>query len=145
MSTDGRGQALDNVFIERLWWSVKYEEIYPSDFADGIMARRGLTGYFGMYNTERRHQSLGKKNTRRDVLFSELRSAPIRGQERSEIWTVEAAWNLSLNHPAICPANGGSSRRRNRPLGRTRNSLARPTVHSDSTARADGSRHRCCS
>jgi putative transposase len=61
VSMDGRGRALDNVFIERLWRSVKYEEIYPSDYADGIMARRGLTGYFGMYNTERRHQSLGKR------------------------------------------------------------------------------------
>ena len=61
VSMDGRGRALDNVFIERLWRSVKYEEIYPSDYADGAAARSRLTDYFRMYNTERRHQSLGKR------------------------------------------------------------------------------------
>jgi hypothetical protein len=51
----------------------------------------------------------GKENARRDVLFSELRNGlpPMGGRERSEIWTVEGAWNLCLNHPATCPTNGG--------------------------------------
>ena len=61
ISMDGRGRALDNVFIERLWRSVKYEEVYLSDYGDGLDAHRGLERYFRFYNTERRHQSLQKK------------------------------------------------------------------------------------
>jgi putative transposase len=61
ISMDGRGRALDNVFIERLWRSVKYEEVYLSDYADGREAYLGLDRYFRFYNTERRHQSLEKK------------------------------------------------------------------------------------
>jgi len=58
ISMDGRGRALDNVFIERLWRSVKYEEVYLKDYADGREARVGLGHYFGFYNTERLHQGL---------------------------------------------------------------------------------------
>jgi len=58
ISMDGRGRALDNVFIERLWRSVKYEEVYLKDYADGREARLGLENYFGFYNTERPHQGL---------------------------------------------------------------------------------------
>jgi putative transposase len=57
---DGRGRALDNVFVERLWRSVKYEEVYLQDYADGAEAWQGLDRYFMFYNTERRHQSLGR-------------------------------------------------------------------------------------
>jgi len=69
ISMDGRGRALDNVFIERLWRSVKYEEVYLRDYADGHAARTSLARYFRMYNTERRHQGLGKR-TPQDVHFS---------------------------------------------------------------------------
>ena len=69
ISMDGRGRALDNVFIERLWRSVKYEEVYLRDYEDGYVARLSLGRYFRMYNTERRHQSLGKR-TPKDVHFS---------------------------------------------------------------------------
>jgi putative transposase len=61
LSMDGRGRALDNVFVERLWRSVKYEEVYLRDYADGAEAWRGLHRYFVFYNTERRHQSLGRR------------------------------------------------------------------------------------
>jgi len=61
ISMDGRGRALDNVFVERLWRSVKYEEIYLRDYADGAEAWHGLHQYFAFYNTERRHQSLGRR------------------------------------------------------------------------------------
>ena len=59
ISMDGRGRALDNVFIERLWRSVKYEEVYLKDYADGWEAEESLTGYFRFYCRERIHQSLG--------------------------------------------------------------------------------------
>ncbi len=61
ISMDGRGRALDNVFVERLWWTVKYEEIYPKGYADGRELYRGLDRYFRYYNEERKHSSLGKR------------------------------------------------------------------------------------
>ena len=59
ISMDGRGRYLDNIFIERLWRSVKYEEVYLKDYSDVWEAERELDGYFSYYNQERRHQSLG--------------------------------------------------------------------------------------
>ena len=58
ISMDGRGRALDNVFIERLWWTVKYENVYPKDYADGHALHRGLGRYFDYYNNERKHSEL---------------------------------------------------------------------------------------
>jgi len=59
ISMDGRGRALDNVFVERLWRSVKYEEVYLKEYADGWEAERCLDRYFRFYCDERIHQSLG--------------------------------------------------------------------------------------
>ena len=56
---DGRGRWIDNRFIERLWRSVKQEDIYLQDYADGWDAHRGLARWFGDYNTVRPHQALG--------------------------------------------------------------------------------------
>ena len=61
ISMDGRGRALDNVFIERLWWTVKYEEIYPKSYKDGHVLYRGLNRYFDYYNKERKHSALDKQ------------------------------------------------------------------------------------
>ena len=58
ISMDGRGRALDNVFIERLWRSVKYEEVYLKDYTDGWAAEVSLADYFRFYNEERIHQAL---------------------------------------------------------------------------------------
>jgi putative transposase len=58
ISMDGRGRALDNIFVERLWRSVKYEDIYPNGYATLTDARQGLTRYFAFYNEERPHQAL---------------------------------------------------------------------------------------
>lgn len=59
ISMDGRGRALDNVFIERLWRSVKYEDVYLRDYQNGYDASKHLERYFEFYNNKRRHQSLG--------------------------------------------------------------------------------------
>ncbi|HEX4167616.1 MAG TPA: IS3 family transposase [Bryobacteraceae bacterium] len=59
ISMDGRGRAFDNVFIERLWRSLKYEFIYPGDFATGLELFPALKSYFHFYNYLRPHQSLG--------------------------------------------------------------------------------------
>jgi putative transposase len=58
ISMDGRGRALDNVFIERLWRSLKYELIYPGDFASGADLLPALDRYFHFYNHQRPHQAL---------------------------------------------------------------------------------------
>jgi putative transposase len=58
---DGRGRALDNIFIERLWRSVKYEHIYLNVYENGLSLWKGLDGYFQFYNNERPHQSLSYK------------------------------------------------------------------------------------
>lgn len=58
ISMDGRGRALDNVFVERLWRSVKYEEVYLKEYVLVRDAREGLGAYFKFYNHERLHQSL---------------------------------------------------------------------------------------
>jgi putative transposase len=59
ISMDGRGRALDNVFIERLWRSVKHEDVYLQDYEDGWAMEAGLTKYFHFYCEKRVHQSLG--------------------------------------------------------------------------------------
>ncbi len=59
ISMDGKGRALDNVFVERLWRTVKYEEVYLRDYASPREARQGLSAYFLFYNEERPHQALG--------------------------------------------------------------------------------------
>ena len=61
VSRDGRGRAIDNIFVERLWRSVKYEEVYLCDYVDVADAKRRLSAYMTFYNEERVHQALGYK------------------------------------------------------------------------------------
>jgi len=67
---DGRGRWVDNVFIERVWRSLKYEEVYLHAYDDLNEARRGIGHYFEFYNKERPHQSLG--NQPPAVFYDEL-------------------------------------------------------------------------
>jgi putative transposase len=59
ISMDGKGRFTDNIFVERLWRSVKYEDVYINDYGNVVQSRVGLGKYFVFYNTERPHQSLG--------------------------------------------------------------------------------------
>jgi len=59
ISMDGRGRALDNIFVERLWRSVKHEDVYLKGYGSMTELMAGLTEYFSYYNSERPHQSLG--------------------------------------------------------------------------------------
>jgi putative transposase len=59
ISMDGKGRAIDNIFIERLWRTVKYEHVYLHVAEDGVQLYEGLNKYFSFYNQERPHQSLG--------------------------------------------------------------------------------------
>jgi putative transposase len=58
---DGRGRALDNIFVERLWRTLKYEDIYLKGYNEMGELTLGLTEYFAFYNGERPHQSLGNR------------------------------------------------------------------------------------
>ena len=58
ISMDGRGRALDNIFVERLWRTLKYEEVYLHDYRSVPEAIRRLGAYFTFYNSERLHQAL---------------------------------------------------------------------------------------
>jgi len=59
ISMDGKGRYSDNIFVERLWRTVKYEEVYLKAYSDGWEARVGLKAYFHFYNNQRPHQALG--------------------------------------------------------------------------------------
>ena len=61
ISMDGRGRALDNVFVERIWRSVKHEDLYMKGYGSPSVLQQGLKEYFLFYNSERPHQSLGYK------------------------------------------------------------------------------------
>jgi putative transposase len=71
ISMDGKGRWMDNVFIERLWKSVKYEDVYLKAYSSIAAARKGLKEYFEFYNRRRRHQSLDRR-TPDDVYWSTL-------------------------------------------------------------------------
>ncbi len=71
ISMDGKGRWMDNVFIERLWWSVKYQDVYLKAYGSIAEARQGLGEYFEFYNLRRRHQSLDRR-TPDDVYWSTL-------------------------------------------------------------------------
>lgn len=58
ISMDGRGRVQDNIFIERLWWSLKYQYVYLRSFENGTTLRKSLKRWFGYYNRQRPHQSL---------------------------------------------------------------------------------------
>lgn len=68
ISMDGRGRAMDNVFVERLWRTVKYEHVYLYAYANGVDLFKGLSQFFPYYNTERKHQSLNYQTP--EKLFS---------------------------------------------------------------------------
>lgn len=69
ISMNGKGRVFDNIFVERLWRTVKYEEIYLKDYQDVDESRRGIGVYFRFYNQERLHQTLGYR-TPAEVYFS---------------------------------------------------------------------------
>jgi putative transposase len=74
ISMDGRGRCMDNIFIERLWWTVKYHYLHLHSFENGLEMRKGLRKWFGFYNRERGHQSLNRQ-TPDECYFKEQRMA----------------------------------------------------------------------
>ena len=74
ISMDGRGRFLDNIFIERLWWSLKYECVYLQEFADGRDLYRAINTWITFYNSERPHSSLDGR-TPNEAYFTDLLKA----------------------------------------------------------------------
>jgi putative transposase len=81
ISMDGKGRYLDNIFVERLWRTVKYEEVYLKAYSGGREARAGIDNYFRFYNTQRPHQSLGYR-TPAEVLNGDLAESIDEAKER---------------------------------------------------------------
>jgi len=77
VSMDGRGRVFDNIFVEKLWRTVKYEEVYLHDYQTVPQARQGLATYFRFYNQERLHQALGYRTPHE--VYHRARRGP-RGQ-----------------------------------------------------------------
>ena len=77
ISMDGRGRFSDNIFVERLWRSLKYEEVYLRAYESVAEARQGIASYFEFYNNERLHQALGYRTPRQ--VFERIWSTPGSG------------------------------------------------------------------
>ena len=110
ISMDGRGRCYDNIFVERLWRSVKYEEVYLKDYAGLAEARESLARYFHTYNQERPHQALGWR-TPAEVYFGVPpgREADAHQEDKSGPKTASAAATpLALRAPSVAAALPGS-------------------------------------
>jgi putative transposase len=108
ISMDGRGRALDNVFIERLWRTLKYEDIYLRDYADGHALHHGLECYFAFYNHARPHSALGGR-TPAEVHGVGSGGACGEAEQADSVWTTRACRKRPCGQagdnplPADCP------------------------------------------
>ena len=92
ISMDGRGRCMDNIFIERLWRSLKYEAVYLHEIVDGFAARRVIGDWIGFYNTERPHSALGGRTPAEayrdrspvDMMDKPLRALPTSPQAQQQ-------------------------------------------------------------
>jgi putative transposase len=108
VSMDGRGRVYDNIFVERLWRSVKYEEVYLHDYESAREADRALTAYFRFYNEERPHQALGYRTPAAvyaDRNEPEAAPAPaIPSERRPQILLAPSGENSTLTQGGFRPA-----------------------------------------
>ena len=100
ISMDGKGSYNDNLFIERLWRTVKYEEVYLKAYQDGKEARTGIGNYFRFYNTERPHQIL-EYRTPAEVFFGNSIETTERGVVVSSTTELQKTAELSINSVPI--------------------------------------------
>jgi putative transposase len=104
ISMDGKGRFLDNIFIERLWRSLKYEEVFIKAYATVAEARAGIGGYLILYNDERPHQALGYRTPRE--VFEAGAALWICGRSASPNGCASPVFPLDLNAP---PSTGGNT------------------------------------
>ena len=103
ISMDGKGRYLDNIFVERLWRSIKYEEVYLKAYQNGIEARTGIGAYLDFYNQERPHQALGYRTP--GQVFEEGVSERSLQAQAQALSSSEAA----SDNPAVDSLNFASS------------------------------------
>lgn len=103
ISMDGKGRATDNAFIERLWRSVKYENIYPNAYQNGSDLFAGLFEYFHEYNTERQHQSLSYQTP--DEVYFMNKLTDINKEKRSK----KEISSLTTNDLTLSNLNSGET------------------------------------
>ena len=105
ISMDGKGRYNDNIFVERLWRTLKYEEVYLKAYANATEARRELSAYFRFYNDQRPHQALGCRTPAE--VFHQARNAPGKESKMTEdppervLVSYAGATGLSLNSTSI--------------------------------------------
>jgi len=108
---DGRGRALDNVFVERLWRNVKQEDLYLKGYETAVEMMRGFAEYFQFYNTGRPHQSLGDKNPGRGIRKRHRKRSTHRRQVLSEeclrrvVGDYRAATGSGINNRRVATLN----------------------------------------
>ena len=88
VSMDGRDRCMDNVFVERLWRSIKYEEVYLKAYRNGTEARKGIGAYLAFYNQERPHQALGYRSP-------------------GQVFQAVSPQSCLLEHPRALPSDEG--------------------------------------
>ena len=109
ITMDGKGRYADNIFVERLWRTVKYEEVYLKAYADATEARRELGAYFRFYNGQRPHQALGYRTPREVFQEAMPEAMNVPGQESKQrrcspepvLVSLAGTAGLSLNSTSI--------------------------------------------
>ena len=111
ISMDGKGRYTDNIFVERLWRTVKYEEVYLKAYSDGREAKDGLEAYFHFYNTQRPHQALGYR-TPAEVFSGDSVQSDEQSKERrwpasrALVYLGKTAGPSLITLPQCCPTDG---------------------------------------
>jgi putative transposase len=100
ISMDGRGRVFDNIFSERLWRTVKYEEVYLKDYADPREAHAGLRAYFRFYNAQRPHQALDYRTP------AEVYSGRLTGEDMRAVARLVAGTPVALRAPSVSATVG---------------------------------------
>jgi putative transposase len=100
ISMDGRGRVFDNIFVERFWRSVKYEEVYSKDYVDVANAKAELKGYFALYDEKRLHQALDYKTP--GQVYRGLATAPKLSVKAG----TAAVTPVALRAPSVTAAVG---------------------------------------
>jgi len=109
ISMDGKGRYSDSIFIERLWRTVKYEEVYLKAYSSGREAKAGLDAYFSFYNNQRPHQALGYWTPAEvfngDSVPSDEQSIETRSSPRGPLVYCEKTAGRWLNISRCCPTD----------------------------------------
>ena len=101
ISMDGKGRYADNIFVERLWRTVKYEEVYLKAYSNGREAKAGLDDYFRFYNTQRPHQALGYRTPAEVFNGDSVESTERRWSPGRALVYYAGATGPSLNNAPI--------------------------------------------